>query len=65
VDAQDGLYAYGLVDTLPHPLTRPGIDQHHPVYAVRAEGMCLLVSRIDIPTFQHQVRALFAARQRA
>lgn len=65
MDAQDGLYAYGLVETLPYPLTRPGIDQRHPVYAVRAEGMCVLVSRIDIPTFQEQITGLFAALHKA
>jgi hypothetical protein len=65
VDAQDGLYAYGLVDTLPHSLAVPGIDQHHPIYAVRARDMCLLVSKIDVPAFQRQVGDLFAALHRA
>jgi hypothetical protein len=43
----------------------PGIDQHHPIYAVEAAGMCVLVSRIDVPTFQQRVRDLFAALHRA
>lgn len=65
VDTPDGLYAYGLVDTLPHSLDVPGIDQQHPIYPVVDQGMCVLVSRIDINTFQSQVRELFAALNRA
>jgi hypothetical protein len=60
--ARDGLYAYGLVDTLPHPLDLPGIDRQHPIYSVVARGLCVLVSRIAVNTFQRQVRDLFAAR---
>ncbi|HEY1348243.1 MAG TPA: GvpL/GvpF family gas vesicle protein [Ktedonobacteraceae bacterium] len=62
MSAQDGLYTYGLVGTPPHPLDLPGIDQQHPIYPVVARGMCVLVSRIAVNTFQRQVRNLFAAR---
>lgn len=64
MDAHDGLYAYGLVDTLPHSLDVPGIDQQHPIYPVVDRGMCVLVSRIDLNTFQSQVRDLSAALNR-
>lgn len=56
--AQHGLYAYGLVGLYPEQLDIVGIDKKHKVYPVVGRELCVMVSTIDIDTFQEQVKDL-------
>lgn len=58
--SQYGLYAYGLVGEIPEPLAIAGIDKKNSVYAVEGQGMRVMVSKIDIDTFQSQVKHVFS-----
>jgi hypothetical protein len=53
-----GLYAYGLVGKNPEPLDIVGIDKKNKVYPVEGKDGCVMVSEIDIDTFQDQVKKL-------
>jgi len=53
-----GLYAYGLVGKNPESLDIVGIDKKSHVYPVDGGDSCVMVSEIDISTFQHQVKKL-------
>jgi hypothetical protein len=53
-----GLYAYGLVGRNPAPLALLGIDKKSPVYPVEGEDSCVMVSEIDVDTFQQHVKNL-------
>lgn len=59
--AQHGLYAYGLVGLYPEQLDILGIDKKHKVYPVVGRELCVMVSKIDIDTFQSQVKDLVSA----
>src|ERR1700676_5321142 len=58
---QHGLYAYGLVGLYPEQLDILGIDKKHKVYPVVGRELCVMVSKIDIDTFQGQVKDLVSA----
>jgi hypothetical protein len=60
MDANDGLYAYGVVDKIPERLDIVGIDQRHKVSPVVKDDICVMVSEIDIDQFQNQVKNLIA-----
>jgi hypothetical protein len=53
-----GLYAYGLIGKNPEPLAILGIDKKSPVYAVEGKDSCAMVSKIDVDTFQSQIKKL-------
>jgi hypothetical protein len=55
-----GLYAYGLVGRNSEPCAIVGIDKQNNVYPVSGEECCVMVSEIDIDTFQNQVKKLTA-----
>ena len=55
-----GLYAYGLVDRSPEALDIVGIDQHSKVFPVAGHASCVMVSEIDVDTFQQQVKQQFS-----
>lgn len=55
-----GLYAYGLVDKSPTQLAILGIDKRNKVYPVAGKDICVMVSEIDIDTFQTQIKHLFS-----
>lgn len=55
-----GLYAYGVLDRSPEILALPGIDKRHPVFPVYGNGCCVMVSEIDVATFQDQVTQEFS-----
>jgi hypothetical protein len=55
--ASYGLYTYGVVGQSPQPLDILGIDQNK-VYPVAVGDLCVMVSEININTFQHQVENL-------
>jgi BMFP domain-containing protein YqiC len=58
--ADDGLYAYGVVDTIPERLALVGIDKRHAVYPVVKGDIGVMVSKINIDQFQNQVKHLVA-----
>jgi Gas vesicle synthesis protein GvpL/GvpF len=53
-----GLYAYGLVGKNPEPLNILGIDKKSHVYPVEGKDSCVMVSEIEVDTFQNQVKKL-------
>jgi type I site-specific restriction endonuclease len=53
-----GLYAYGLIGRNPEPLAILGMDKKSPVYAVEGKESCVMVSEIDVDSFQEQVKQL-------
>lgn len=55
-----GLYAYGLVGKSPAQLDILGIDKRNKVYPVEGKELCVMVSEIDVGTFQNQVKHLFS-----
>jgi hypothetical protein len=55
-----GLYAYGVIGEHSLQCEMPGIDKRHSVYPVNGKDMAVMVSKIDIATFQKQVKNLFA-----
>ncbi len=57
---QRGLYAYGVMGKSPLRRDILGIDKRNTVYPVKGKDMCVMVSEIDIGTFQKQVKNLFA-----
>jgi hypothetical protein len=56
-----GLYAYGLVDRSPEPLDIVGIDQHSKVFPLAGNASYVMVSEINVATFQHQVKQQLSA----
>ena len=58
--SKHGLYAYGLVGKRPEQLDMLGIDKKNKVYPVEGRDICVMVSKIDIDTFQNQVKKLFS-----
>ena len=60
-----GLYAYGLVGKNLEPFAILGIDKKGHVYPVQGKDSCVMVSEIDIDTFQDQVKKLLSELTRA
>ena len=58
--SQHGLYAYGLVGEMPEPFAISGIDKKNNIYAVEERGIRVMVSNIDVDTFQSQVKQVFS-----
>jgi hypothetical protein len=58
--ASNGLYAYGLVGKSPTQRAILGIDMRNKVYPVEGEELCVMVSEIDVATFQQQIKGLFS-----
>ncbi len=55
-----GLYAYGLVSHCPVSLDVSGIDRQQRVYPIEGQGLCAIVSTIDVEAFQEQVKSVFS-----
>jgi Gas vesicle synthesis protein GvpL/GvpF len=58
--SQYGLYAYGLVGETPEQLALLGIDKKSKVYVVAGRDIRVVVSKIDIDTFQSQIKQSFS-----
>jgi len=56
--SSSGLYAYGMVGKSSEPCDILGIDKKGHVYPVQGKDSCVMVSEIDIDTFQDQVKKL-------
>jgi hypothetical protein len=60
MNANYGIYVYGVVDKIPERLDIVGIDKRHKVYPVVRGDICVMVSEVDIDQFQNQVNNLIA-----
>jgi hypothetical protein len=56
--SSSGLYAYGMVGKSPEPRDILGIDKKGHVYPVEGKDSSVMVSEIDVDTFQRQVKKL-------
>ncbi len=60
MNSKHGLYTYGIVGKSPEQLDILGIDKKSKVYPVEGRGICVMVSEIDVDTFQDQVKHLLS-----
>lgn len=60
MNADFGLYAYGLVGNPSPQLDILGIDKKNKVYPVAARELCVMVSNVDVEQFQQQVKDLLS-----
>lgn len=60
MNANDGLYVYGVVDKMPERLDIVGIDKRHKVHPMVRGEICVMVSEVEIDQFQNQVKNLIA-----